>query len=35
MNPNYHMATDTVVNTGYAADIARLVAATAWVAATR
>jgi leucyl aminopeptidase len=35
MNPQYHMPTDKVINTGYAADIARLVTAAAWVAATR
>jgi len=35
MNPQYHMPTDKVINTGYAADIARLVTAAAWVSATR
>ena len=35
MNPRYHMSTDASINAGYAADIARLVAAAAWVAATR
>jgi bacterial leucyl aminopeptidase len=34
-NPNYHLPTDTVVNAAYAADIARLRTAAAWVAATR
>jgi bacterial leucyl aminopeptidase len=34
-NPDYHMPTDTVINAAYAADIARLVTAGAWVAATR
>jgi hypothetical protein len=34
-NPNYHLPTDTVVNPVYAADIARLMTAAAWVAATR
>jgi leucyl aminopeptidase len=29
-NPNYHKPTDTVVDYGYAADIARVVAAAAW-----
>jgi leucyl aminopeptidase len=29
-NPNYHKPTDTVVDDGYAADIARVVAAAAW-----
>ena len=29
-NPNYHKSTDTVVDYGYAADIARVVAAAAW-----
>ena len=33
MNPAYHLPTDTVINAEYAADIARLVAAAAWVAA--
>jgi leucyl aminopeptidase len=35
MNPRYHMPTDAEVNAGYAADIARLMTAAAWVAATR
>jgi bacterial leucyl aminopeptidase len=35
MNPLYHTPTDVEVNAGYAADIARLVTAAAWVAATR
>jgi bacterial leucyl aminopeptidase len=35
MNPQYHMPTDKVINADYAADIARLVTAAAWVAATR
>jgi bacterial leucyl aminopeptidase len=35
MNPRYHMPTDAEINAGYAADIARLVTAAAWVAATR
>lgn len=35
MNPEYHLPTDTTINAGYAADIARLVTAAAWVAATR
>ncbi len=34
MNPKYHLPTDLVINAGYAADIARLVTAAAWVAAT-
>lgn len=34
-NPNYHRSTDTSVNADYAADIARAVAAAAWVAATQ
>jgi leucyl aminopeptidase len=34
-NPNYHRPTDTAINAAYAADIARLVTAAAWVAATR
>jgi len=34
-NPNYHRPTDTAINPAYAADIARLVTAAAWVAATR
>jgi hypothetical protein len=33
--PGYHRCTDTVVHPAYAADIARAVAAAAWVAATR
>jgi len=33
-NPQYHSAGDTVVDAGFAADIARVVAATAWVIAT-
>ena len=35
MNPNYHLPTDAVINAGYAADIARVVTAAAWIAATR
>ena len=35
MNPEYHLPTDTMVDVGYAADIARLITAAAWVAATR
>ena len=35
MNPNYHLPADTAINGGYATDIARLVTAAAWVAATR
>jgi Zn-dependent M28 family amino/carboxypeptidase len=35
MNPEYHLPTDRTINAGYAADIARLVAASAWIAATR
>jgi bacterial leucyl aminopeptidase len=35
MNPNYHLPTDAVINAGYAADIARVVTAAAWVAATQ
>lgn len=35
MNPNYHLPTDTAINPDYAADIARLIAAAAWVATTR
>lgn len=35
MNPNYHLPTDATINAGYAADIARLVTAAGWVAATR
>jgi len=34
-NPNYHLPADNAVNAGYAADIARAVAAASWVAATR
>lgn len=34
-NPEYHLSTDTVVNAGYAADIARAMTGAAWVAATR
>lgn len=34
-NPNYHLPTDTEINGVYAADIARVVAAAAWVTATR
>jgi bacterial leucyl aminopeptidase len=34
MNPQYHMSTDTSINAGYAADIARLVTAAAWLTAT-
>lgn len=34
-NPNYHLPADNTVNAAYAADIARVVAAAAWVAATR
>jgi Zn-dependent M28 family amino/carboxypeptidase len=34
-NPKYHLPTDTVVDASYAADIARLMTAAAWVAATR
>jgi hypothetical protein len=33
VNANYHKATDTVVNRSYAADIARVVAAAAWLTA--
>jgi Zn-dependent M28 family amino/carboxypeptidase len=32
-NPNYHRVTDAVIDTEYAADIARAVAATAWATA--
>ncbi|MFN6474439.1 MAG: M20/M25/M40 family metallo-hydrolase [Nostoc sp. SerVER01] len=32
-NPNYHMRTDTFVDTEYATDIARAIAAAAWVTA--
>jgi leucyl aminopeptidase len=35
MNPQYHLPTDATINAEYAADIARLVTAAAWVAATR
>jgi bacterial leucyl aminopeptidase len=35
MNPQYHLPTDAAINAGYAADIARLVTAAAWVTATR
>jgi bacterial leucyl aminopeptidase len=35
MNPNYHLPTDAVINAGYAGDIARVVTAAAWIAATR
>jgi bacterial leucyl aminopeptidase len=35
MNPEYHLPTDATVDAGYAADIARLVTAAAWFAATR
>jgi bacterial leucyl aminopeptidase len=35
MNPLYHTPTDLEVNAGYTADIARVVTAAAWVAATR
>lgn len=34
-NPNYHLPADNALNAPYAADIARAVAAAAWVAATR
>ena len=34
-NPNYHLPADNAINTLYAADIARAVAAAAWIAATR
>lgn len=34
-NPMYHLPTDTVVNSAYVADIARLLTAAAWVSATR
>lgn len=34
-NPDYHQATDTTINAGYAAAISRAVTAAAWVAATR
>jgi Zn-dependent M28 family amino/carboxypeptidase len=35
MNPQYHLPTDLTINARYAADIARLVTAAAWVTATR
>jgi hypothetical protein len=35
MNPQYHLPTDLSIDAGYAADIARLVTAAAWVTATR
>ncbi len=35
MNPRYHLPTDTSIDADYAGDIARLVTAAAWVAATR
>jgi hypothetical protein len=35
MNPNYHLPTDAELNAGYAADIARVVTAAAWIAATQ
>jgi bacterial leucyl aminopeptidase len=35
MNSQYHLPTDAVINAGYAADIARLVTAAAWITATR
>jgi leucyl aminopeptidase len=35
MNPNYHLPTDTAINGGYAADIARVVTAAVWIAATQ
>jgi len=35
MNPNYHLPTDAVINPGYAGDIARVVTAAAWIAATQ
>ena len=35
MNPNYHLPTDAVINAGYAGDIARVVTAAAWIAATQ
>ncbi len=34
-NPNYHLPADNAVNAAYAADIARAVAAAAWIASTR
>ena len=33
-NPNYHRAADTMIDPAYAADLARVVAAAAWAAAT-
>jgi Zn-dependent M28 family amino/carboxypeptidase len=33
MNPQYHMPTDVSINAGYAADIARVVTAAAWLTA--
>ncbi|SFT86605.1 Peptidase family M28 [Geodermatophilus amargosae] len=35
MNPQYHLPSDVSIDAGYAADIARLVTAAAWVTATR
>ena len=35
MNPEYHLPTDSTVDADYASDIARLVTAAAWIAATR
>lgn len=35
LNPAYHTSCDTVIHTKYATQIARLVAAAAWIAATR
>jgi hypothetical protein len=35
MNPKYHLPTDVLINAGYAADIARLITAAAWVVATQ
>lgn len=35
LNPAYHKSDDTVIDERYAAEIARLVAAAAWIAATR
>jgi hypothetical protein len=34
-NPNYHLPADNAVNACYAADIARAMAAAAWIASTR
>jgi bacterial leucyl aminopeptidase len=34
-NPNYHLPADNAVNARYAADIARAIAAAAWIASTR